>query len=208
MKGIRRPIGTAKQGKAPVMAELLMRMVTLCPDSMIGRRDRAQLALGFAGALRRSELCALDVADLTGVPDGFRVTIRHSKTDQEGKGEEIAIPRGFRLRPAEAVQTWLQASGIVAGPVFRGVWGGRVSEMALTADQVSRIVKRHAKRVGLDPATYSAHSLRAGYVSTAVELNAPLLKIAEQTRHRSLDMLRVYNRRADLFRDHSGAGFL
>ncbi len=203
MKGIRRTIGTAQQGKAPVMAELLMRMVALCPDSLIGKRDRAVLCLAFAGAFRRSELVALEVEDLVEVPAGFQAQIARSKTDQEGAGQTVAIPRGFRLRPV-----WLAAAEITSGPVFRGVWGGRVSETALTADQVSRIVKRYVRRVGLEPATYSAHSLRAGYVSSAVEVNAPLLKIAEQTRHRSLDMLRVYNRRADLFRGHSGEGFL
>ena len=104
-------------------------MVALCPDSMIGRRDRALLCLGFAGAFRRSELCALEVADLAEVPDGLRILIRRSKSDQEGQGQEVAIPRGYKLRPVEAVQTWLAAAEISAGPVFRAVArGGRVSE--------------------------------------------------------------------------------
>jgi integrase len=79
-------------------------MLELCPPGMIGIRDRALLAFGFAGAFRRSELCALEVADLTEVGDGLRVLIRKSKTDQEGQGAEVAIPRGYRLRPGEAVQ--------------------------------------------------------------------------------------------------------
>jgi integrase len=107
-------------------------MLALCPDTLIGKRDWALLALGFAGAFRRSELCALDVADLTETPDGLRVLIRHSKTDQEGQGQEVAIPRGYRLRPVEAVQTWLAAAGITSGPVCRAVaLGGRVSDAAL-----------------------------------------------------------------------------
>src|SRR4029077_2779181 len=109
-------------------------MVALCPDNMIGRRDRALLALGFAGAFRRSELCALQVDDLVEVPDGLRVLIRRSKTDQPGEGAEVAIPRGYKLRPVEAVQTWLAAAEISAGPVFRAVArGGRVSDAALVA---------------------------------------------------------------------------
>jgi integrase len=71
-------------------------MLALCPDTLIGKRDRALLALGFAGAFRRSELCALQVDDLTEVPDGLRILIRRSKTDQEGQGAEVAIPRGYR----------------------------------------------------------------------------------------------------------------
>jgi site-specific recombinase XerD len=84
LRGIRREIGTAKQGKAPATADLIGQMVALCPDNMIGKRDRALLCLGFAGAFRRSELCALEVADLTEVPDGLRILIRRSKGDQEG----------------------------------------------------------------------------------------------------------------------------
>ena len=112
LRGIRRTIGAAKQGKAPATADLLMQMIALCPDSMIGKRDRALLCLGFAGAFRRSELCALEVSDLTEVPDGLRTLIRRSKGDLEGQGPEVAIPRGYKLRPVEAVQTWLAAAGI------------------------------------------------------------------------------------------------
>jgi integrase len=205
LRGIRRTIGAAKQGKAPATADLLSRMLELCPDTLTGKRDRALLALGFSSAFRRSELVALRVDDLIGVPDGLRVLIRHSKTDQEGQGQEIAIPRGYRLRPVEAVQTWLAAAEISSGPVFRAVaLGGKVSAEALTGDSAARIVKKYARAVGLDAEVYSGHSLRAGYVTSAVEANAPLLKIAEQTRHCSLDMIRIYSRRVDLFRDHSG----
>ena len=98
LRGIRRTIGTARAGKAPATADVLTQMVALCPDSMIGKRDRALLCLGFAGAFRRSELCALEVADLTEVPDGLRILIRRSKGDQEGQGAEVAILRGCRLR--------------------------------------------------------------------------------------------------------------
>ena len=130
LRGIRRTIGTARAGKAPATADVLMQMVALCPDNMIGRRDRALLALGFAGAFRRSELCALQVDDLVEVPDGLRMLIRRSRRPtRQGEGQEVAIPRGYQLRPVEAVQTWLAAAEISAGPVFRAVaLGGKVSE--------------------------------------------------------------------------------
>jgi integrase len=119
------------------------------PRHVAGKRDRAPLALGFAGAFRRSELCALEVADLTETPDGLRVTIRPSKTDQEGQGAEVAILRGYRLRPVEAVQTWLAAAEISSGPVFRAVaLGGKVSDAPLADNSAGRIVKRYARRVG------------------------------------------------------------
>jgi integrase len=83
-----------------------------------GVRDRALLLLGFAGAFRRSELVALDVADLQETDDGFRVLIRRSKTDQEGHGATIAIVRGHHACPVKAVKAWLSAAGITEGPLF------------------------------------------------------------------------------------------
>jgi integrase len=185
-------------------------MLDLCGETMIGKRDRALLAFGFAGAFRRSELCALQVADLTETPDGLRVLIRRSKGDQEGAGQEIAIPRGYRLRPVEALQTWLAAAEINEGPVFRAVTrGGRVlSADPLADDSAARIVKRYAERVGLDPAAYAGHSLRSGFLTSAAEAGASVWKLAEVSRHKSLDTLRGYVRRVDLFREHAGAAFL
>lgn len=209
LRGIRRTIGTAREGKAPATADVLSQMLALCPDSMIGRRDRALLALGFAGAFRRSELCALEVEDLTEVPDGLRVRIRRSKTDQCGQGQEVAIPRGYRLRPVEGVQTWLAAAEISTGPVFRSVnRGGRVGTAALSPYAASLVIKQRIAAVGLDPATYSGHSLRSGFLTSAAESGANVFKMAEVSRHHSLDTLRGYVRRVDLFKAHAGAAFL
>ena len=178
-------------------------------DTLAGKRDRALLLLGFAGAFRRSELVALTVADLIEVEGGLRVSIRHSKTDQESAGQEIAIPVGGKLRPVEAVRAWLDAAGITDGPVFRPIAkGGRLLAGALTAQSVALVIKVHAKRAGLDPAEYAGHSLRAGFLTTAAEHGANIFKMMEVSRHRSVDTLRGYVRRADLFRDHAGAGFL
>jgi integrase len=209
LRGIRRTIGTAKAAKTAATAPIVRRMLDAAGDRLIDARDRALLAFGMASAMRRSELAALDVADLTETPDGLHVLIRRSKGDQEGAGQVIAVPRGAKLRPVELLQLWLARAEISAGPVFRHVaLGDKVSAAALSTDAIARVVKKHARRLGLDPAAFAGHSLRSGFVTSAVEANAPIMKIAEQTRHRSLDMLRVYSRRADLFRDHAGAGFL
>ena len=109
-------LGTARPAKTPATHDLIARMMAVCPaDRLIGLRDRA---------LRRSELVALAVVDLIEVPDGLRVVIRKSKTDQEGAGQEIAVPRGHHIRPVEAVQTWLAAASITEGPVFRQISKG------------------------------------------------------------------------------------
>ena len=209
MRGIRRTIGAAPDQKAPATSDRITDMVARCPDTLIGKRDRALLLLGFAGAFRRSELMALTVADLSEVDGGMRVIIRRSKTDQEGQGQEIAIPAGGKLRPVEAVQAWLAASGITEGPVFRPIAkGGRVARAALSDRSVANIVKAHAARAGLDPIEFSGHSLRSGFLTSAAEAGANVFKMMEVSRHKSVDTLRGYVRRADLFKNHAGASFL
>ena len=209
MRGIRRTIGAAPVRKAPATADLVVAMLKLCPDTLAGKRDRALLALGFAGAFRRSELVALTVADLVVTPDGYRVMIRRSKTDQEGEGQEVAIPRGSRIEPVKAIDTWLAAAGITSGAIFRPILkGNRLQDVALTGHAVAEIVKQYAKKAGLDPALFGAHSLRAGFLTSAAEAGAGVLKMVEVSRHKSVDMLAVYVRRADLFREHAGSDFL
>jgi len=208
MRGIRRTIGTAPDRKAPATADIIGTMLSLCPATMSGTRDRALLALGFAGAFRRSEIVALDVADLTEHADGFRVRIVRSKGDQESAGQVIAIPRGYRLRPVEHVQTWLQAAGITEGPLFRPVRGRFVQSRRLRPAAVLDVVKLYAKRAGLDLNQYSAHSLRAGFITSAAESGASIFKMMEVSRHKSVDTLRGYVRSAELFKEHAGSKFL
>jgi hypothetical protein len=174
LRGIRRAIGSAKQGKSPATADVLTQMVALCSETLIGKRDRALLCFGFASAMRRSELCALEVADLTETPDGLRVMIRHSKGDQEGQGQEIAIPRGYRLRPVEAVQTWLAAAEITQGLVFRSVArGGRVGG-GLNPESAARIIKGYAERLGLDPASFAGRAIKPSTSDTINQAPAAL----------------------------------
>ena len=125
--GVRRKVGIAPMQKAAATPEIMTALLIRTPDTLAGKRDRALLALGFAGAFRRSELVALDVADLVEDPEGLRVRVRRSKTDQEGRGLEKAIPHGRFIRPVALVREWLDAAAIVEGPVFRPVnKGGRV----------------------------------------------------------------------------------
>jgi hypothetical protein len=108
-------------------------MIDATGDRLINARDCALLAFGMASAMRRSKLAVLDVADLTEQPDGLHVLIRRSKTDQEGRRQVIAVPRGAKLRPVELLQTWLARAEISAGPVYRQVaLGGKVSAEPLS----------------------------------------------------------------------------
>jgi len=210
LAGIRRSIGTSVKRKAPATAEVIRSLVGDMPADLRGLRDRALLLLGFAGALRRSELVALDVADLEETAEGLHVRIRRSKTDQESAGDFVAIPYGSRLRPVRALKDWLAASGITEGALFRPIRkGGRAVEPERLSDRsVANIVKTHAEAVGLDPALFSGHSLRSGFVTSALQSGADVLRVMDVTRHRQINTLKVYDRRAKAFRQHAGEAFL
>lgn len=205
---MRRKIGTAPKQKAPATADRMRDMLALCPDTIKGKRDRAILAFGFAGAFRRSELVALAVDDIQAMEGGAHVTIRKSKTDQEGAGQTIGIPEGDRLKPLAAVRDWLEAAGISEGPVFRRLSKGGKPLGPLSPEAVAVLVKDYARRAGLDPAQFSGHSLRAGFITSGAEAGNDPLRIAEVSRHKSLDVLRGYVRRANLLKSHPGASFL
>jgi site-specific recombinase XerD len=209
MRGPRRTLGVASVKKAAATSDKVPAMVAGGKRDLAGKRDRALLLLGFALAARRSELVALDVADLEECPEGLRVTIRRSKTDQEGAGAVVAVCRGSIACPVAAVTEWLAAACIVEGPVFRQVGkGGRLLPGRLSPQNVALIVKAYAKRLGLDPGAFSGHSLRAGFLTSAAARGASLFKMMDVSRHKSVDTLRGYVREADAFRDHAGAGLL
>jgi site-specific recombinase XerD len=209
MRGIRRTLGNARVRKSPAVAAKMLGMVATAPINLAGLRDRALLLLGFAGAFRRSEVVALDVADIEETDAGLRVTIRHSKTDQEGQGVTIAIARGDIACPVKALREWLGAACIEAGPLFRPInRGGRVAQARLTDRSVANIVKAYAERAGFDASTFSGHSLRSGFLTSAAAKGASIFKMMDVSRHKSVDTLRGYVRDAELFKDHAGAGLL
>jgi integrase len=175
-----------------------------CGTDFAGARDRALFLVGFAGALRRSELVGLDVEHVTWTDDGMKLLIERSKTDAEGEGAEIAIPRGRSPEtcPVTALQQWLTAGGISAGPLFRKVnRGGGVETARLVPDAVRQILLKRAAKAGLKGTLaepVSPHGLRAGFVTTAYRNDVPDEEIMGHTRHRSLTTMRSYVRRAKL----------
>jgi len=208
MRGIRRAWKRPPTQKAPAVDDEIKRMVdTVEPQSMKGLRDRALLLLGFAGAFRRSELVALDAEHLTPRDEGFSVLIASSKTDQEGEGQVVAIIRApdSPYCPVQAVSDWMVAAAISAGAVFRRLHrgGDAVGASRLTAQSVALVIKELATKVGLDPSRYAGHSLRSGFLTSAARNRASIFKMADQSRHKSLDVLREYVRAEDLFEDHA-----
>ena len=148
--------------------------------------------------------------DLDWGEQGVRITIRRSKTDQEGAGAVVAVPEGRVLTPLAHLRAWLAASGITAGSVFRPLWKGgqRVRETGLSGHAVARILQARVQPAGFDPARYDGHSLRAGFVTAAARGGADVWKIQQISRHRSMQVLAGYVRDARLFDDHAGDGFL
>jgi integrase len=206
LKGIRRALGTATASKAPTLTDDIRAMVDACDTGLIGSRDRALVLLGFAGAFRRSELVALDIADCTFGKDGLTVTLRRSKTDQDGAGRKIGIPYGSNPEtcPVRTVQAWLAEAGADSGPLFRSInRHGQVQAGRLSGIDVARVVKKLAVRAGLDPAKYAGHSLRAGHATSAAIAGASERSIMNQTGHRSVQMVRRYIRDGSLFRENS-----
>ena len=172
-------------------------------------RDRAILALGLALALRRSELVALQLADVQLVKEGARITIRSSKTDQEGEGQVIAIPNGQTIFPIARLKAWLAVRGEAPGPLFaRFAANGVLTELPMSDRAIARIVQKYAALAGLDPVTIGAHSLRAGFLTEAARSGASLPKMQEVSRQKKLEVLLGYIRSAELFEDHAGGGFL
>jgi site-specific recombinase XerD len=209
LRGIRRTAGSAPVRKSPATADKVLAMVNKADTGIKGLRDRALLLLGFAGAFRRSELVALDVADVQFCDGGMRVHIRKSKTDQEGLGATIAITRGSIACPVEALRTWIKAAGITAGSLFRPVTRtGKISARRLSARAVAELVKTYARRAGLKAANFSGHSLRSGFLTSAAAQGASIFKMMDVSRHKSIDTLRGYVRDAEMFRDHAGSGLL
>lgn len=208
--GIRRTNGVRKNRKRAADGDMMRDML----QSIVGNepraiRDRALLAIGMAGAFRRSELVALCLSDLEMVPDGIRITIGKSKTDQEGRGVEIAIPEGIRIKPKQLLVDWINEARFTDGPVFRKLTPqGRITKRPMSDRGVAIVVKARAEAAGYDPAQFAGHSLRAGFLTEAARRGANIFKMREQSRHRSLDVLSDYVRHRDLFDDHAGGGFL
>jgi len=202
VRGISRVKGTAPKRKDALTVDLLRTCLGTLDGSLRGTRDRAILLLCFSGAFRRSELAALDVADLKFSRRGLAVTLRRSKTDQEGAGEAVGVPNVAlaALCPVRAVKAWLEASGITSGAVFRTIVRGKPTAQRISGAAVALLVQRVAQDAGVS-GDFGGHSLRAGFVTSSAAARVPDRDIARTTRHKSLKILHGYVRRANLFDD-------
>jgi integrase len=210
LRGIKRTRGCAQREAKALLRDDLLLVLDAMDHSVKAIRDRALLLIGFAGALRRSELVGLDVGDMEHVRQGIILHLRRSKTDQDGEGRKIGIPVGrTRWCPVAALDGWLTASGITQGAVFRPVdRHGRMHDARLSGEAVSLVVRERVAAVGLDSTSYSGHSLRAGLATSAAQAGVPTWRIRAQTRHASDAMLARYIREGELFTENAAGALL
>ena len=215
LKGLTRIRGSSIRKVVALREYHIEAMMQAVPNTLIGKRDAAVIAVGFAGALRRSEICNLSVEDVEFLDtwenseERMVLTIRRSKTDQQGKGQKVPIPDGKVIRPVQRLREWMERSSITSGPLFQTMKrGGHLRGKPMHHSDIPRIVKHYAELIGLDPKDVAGHSLRAGFVTSAAVHHARLDKIMDVTRHTNPATVMGYIRDTDVFSDHAGQHFL
>lgn len=204
MRGIRRTLGAKQRQATAILRDDLFAMLDKLGDQRPKDiRDRALLLTGFATAMRRSELASLDIEDVEFIAKGMMVTLRRSKTDQEAQGHKIAVPFGrTRYCPVMALKEWLCVLNHSSGPIFVRIdRHGHIQEQRVSGEAVSLVVKTRIATAGYDPKSFSGHSLRAGFATSAAEAGASTFKIRQTTGHRTETSLSRYIRDVDLFAD-------
>ncbi len=205
MAGLRRTKGTSSSPKKALRTEHIKKMIAAVPVGVVGLRDKAIVLMGFVGGMRRSEIVGLDVADVAFEPEGIVVTIKRSKRDQEGKGRQVAVPRGRHdaTCPVRALRAWLDTAGISDGPIFVRLDPGAARDR-LNGRAVAHVVQRAARRGGFDPEMFSGHSLRRGFCTEAARAGASEREIARTTGHASMQVLRGYIEAGTIFEGCAG----
>jgi integrase len=197
---------TRKSPKA-VTADILGTLLKACAgDRLVDIRDRALLLVAFAsGGRRRSEVAGLRLEQLAEQdpvpvdprdPDSAKlpcleIRVGRTKTTEADDDSSVLLIG----QPVLALQEWLERSAVAEGAVFRGIdrWG-HLERRALTPQSVNLILKRRIAAAGLDPNLFSAHGLRAGYLTEAARRGIPLPEAMQQSQHRSVQQAsRYYN---------------
>ena len=213
LQGLLREHGRPVQKATALTVAMLRQLVATCDASARGRRDRALLLIGFAGAMRRSELVALRVEDVVAGANGLRIRIRRGKTDAAGQGAEIGLPRGKHAEtcPVRAFGAWQDVAKRKAGPLFRRIsTSGTIGDTALHPDAVRRILQHRVGMAGLTVEGFerlSAHALRVGFITEAYNKGVRDEDIMRHSRHRDLRTMRGYVQRAGLVTE-SPAGLI
>ena len=208
--GIKRRKGSIQKGKKPILISNLKELINVIDqqdkEEIKKSRDRSIILIGFSGGFRRNEIVSLDYEDLDFVPEGLKVNIKRSKTDQFGEGFTKALPYfdSSQYCPVVSLKKWIEISKINSGPVFRRfVKGSKLSENRLTDQTVALLIKEYVNLTGIDSKNYSGHSLRSGFATSAAESGAEERSIMAMTGHKSTEMVRRYIKEANLFKNNA-----
>ena len=210
-KGILNTLGRAVEKKKAILPDDLVKMVRAQPNTVIGVRNRAILLLGFGAALRRGEIVALNMEDVSISEKGVIIDIRKSKTDQTGVGCQLAVPRSANIETdvASALRIWIDLAGSDSGPLFRRtVRTQGTSDGRLSPKMIEFILKGACTLAGMNPVDYGPHSLRAGLATSAALAGKDVHTIMRQTRHKCVGVAMGYIRIADMWRDNVAEGLV
>ncbi|MDA9138028.1 tyrosine-type recombinase/integrase [Candidatus Pelagibacter ubique] len=208
--GIKRRNGSFQKGKKPILINYLKLIIDVIDqekkEDIKKLRDRSIILIGFSGGFRRNEIVALDYEDLDFVPEGLKIDIKRSKTDQFGEGSKKALPYfdNSKYCPVISLQKWIKMSKINSGSLFRRFTkGSKLSENRLTDQTVALLIKTYLQLAGIDSKNYSGHSLRSGFATSAAESGAEERSIMTMTGHKSTEMVRRYIKEANLFKNNA-----
>ena len=207
--GIKRRKGSIQKSKKPLLINNLKKIINAIDngkkDNIKKLRDRTIILIGFSGGFRRNEIVSLDCDDLDFVPEGLKINIKRSKTDQFGEGSVKALPYFNKSQycPVVSLKKWMDLTSITSGPVFRRfIKGSKLSENRLTNQTVALLIKEYLNLAGIDSTNYSGHSLRSGFATSAAESGAEERSIMNMTGHKSTEMVRRYIKEANLFKNN------
>jgi len=208
--GIKRRKGTNQKGKKPILINSLKMIIKVIDEQKKEEikklRDRSIILIGFSGGFRRNEIVSLNFDDLDFVPEGLKIRIKRSKTDQFGEGAIKALPyfENQQYCPVVSLEKWLKISKINTGPLFRRFSKSlKLSENRLSDQTVALLIKEYLELAGIDSKNYSGHSLRSGFATSAAESGAEERSIMAMTGHKSTEMVRRYIKEANLFKNNA-----
>ena len=218
--GIRRAHRRPLRKKTALVLEPLRAAIKTIPDTLPGLRDRALILVGFAAALRPSELARLDIASLTRHEDGIALFMPWRKNDQEAHGTTVWLPAGQTdLCPVTASKPGSPPPRSATARCFGdcGVFPHRgcpaekrkpiadryrIGTNAIDTDSIALVVKKWTGLAGLDGAAFAGHSLRRGAISSGVAQGVHIARLKQFSGHASLKSLEEYVELDELRQHH------
>jgi len=195
--GIKRIHGVKQKSKKPLLIndlKIIINQINEEKDEIKKLKNKSLILIGFAGGFRRSELVSIEYDDVDFVPEGVKIFIKRSKTDQTGEGMTKAIPyfENSSYCPVISLKQWIELASIKSGKIFN-----------ISDKSVALIIKKYALLAGLDYTKYAGHSLRSGFATSTAEMGADERSIMSMTGHKTTQMVRRYIQEANLFKNNA-----